>query len=505
MRTALIILLVLLILFYQYFLSHKFGEIAFGQLLSALINLIWSLTIISIVALLILENHNPTKTLSWIIVFFFLPVVGLILYFVFGKNIRKKKMYMRKEIEDYEKIKELVELEEDYHGDIEYSLSQNTVIRQVNKLFENNNKAFLTHRNEIEVYCDGVVTIDSMCNEIDKAKKSIHVQFFIIRSDDTGKLLRDHLVKKAREGVEVRVLYDAVGSWNISKDYLKSLQSEGIEVAAFSPVKFPIATSKLNYRNHRKIVVVDGKVGFVGGLNISDKYRHRPIYWRDTHMLIRGDAVHSLQAIFANDWLFCTGKDLFKKEYFPDIEVKKLNPIQIISSGPDSNWDTIMQGYFAMISLAEEYIHITTPYLVLNESLLTAIKVSALSGVEVKIIVPGTPDHNLVYWASRSYYKELLQSGVRLFEYQKGFVHSKIISVDGVATSIGSANMDIRSFIHNFEVNAFIYGNELTEKMNQVFLEDLENSRELTMEDIAKKKVLERMRDSTARLFSPIL
>ncbi|MCB5230055.1 MAG: cardiolipin synthase [Candidatus Cloacimonas sp.] len=505
MRTALISLLIILIVFYQYFLDHKLNEHKFGQILSGLINIFWSLSIISIIAVLILENHNPTKTLSWIIVFFFLPLVGLILYFVFGKNVRKSKIYNKKETEDYLKIEHLVEIEDDYHGDIEYALSQNNLIRQVNKLLENNNKAFLTHRNSIEVYCDGVDAIDAICEEIDKAKESVHFQFYIIRSDETGELVKKHLIKKAGEGVQVRVLYDAVGSWTLTKEYIESLRQGGVEVVPFSPVKFPFISSKLNYRNHRKIVVIDGKVGFVGGINISDKYRHKPKYWRDTHLRLKGDAVHSLQAIFANDWLFSTGKDLFVKSYFPQIEEKQLNPIQIISSGPDSNWDTIMQGYFAMISSAEEYIHITTPYLILNESLLTAIKVAALSGIEVKIIVPGEPDHNVVYWASRSYYKELLRSGVRLYEYQNGFIHSKILSVDGIVTTIGSANMDIRSFIHNFEVNAVIYSMELTEKMNKIFLEDMSNSKELSLEDLKKRKVLEKMRDSTARLFSPLL
>ena len=506
----LLILVVLLIFLLSYFLFAKdyIESGNAGRIISTILSHIWLLTIITIIFVLILENRSPSKTLSWILILFFLPVLGFIIYLIFGRNFRKKKIFARKEYNDYEELRKInqVKLDQPYNRDL--SETENPAVRLISRLLENNNKAFLTYHNDIEFYRDGEEAIAAIYRHLDKAEKSIHLQFFIIKSDETGKELKELLLKKAAQGLEVRVLYDAVGSYNIGGRYVRDLQRGGVDVACFLPVEFPFISSKMNYRNHRKITIIDGHTGFLGGVNIANRYVHKDKYygyWRDTHLKIEGEAVHSLQALFLNDWCFATGQNLFDDRYFTARPNDRITPVQIISSGPDSDWESIMQGYFAMIALASRNINIVTPYLVLNESMLTAVKVSALSGVDVKLIVPNKPDHHLVYWASRSYFQELMEAGVRIYEYEKGFIHSKYITVDGLITSIGTANMDIRSFTHNMELNAFLFNREVTTRLDEIFAEDLSQSREIVLEEYLQRNFIIRMKESFNRLFSPLL
>ena len=505
-KKILIILLILgAVALYFYLLED---QVAARHIVTTVINIVWGLTILAVVFVMIMEKRSPSKTLAWILLLFFLPLIGIIIYLVFGRNFRKKKIYARKEYNDYEKLQRV----SDYHLDHPYTTDlngmENPAVALITKLLENNNKAFLTYHNKIDVLPDGEQAIEAIYSALERAEENIHLQFFIVKSDETGERLQELLLRKAAAGVQVRLLYDSVGSWNITGKYVRTLQKGGVQTAGFSPVEFPFISSKWNYRNHRKIAIIDGKVGFLGGVNIADRYMHKDKYygyWRDTNLRIEGEAVHSLQAIFSNDWSFATGENLFADHYFPTQQIAEINPVQIISSGPDSDWESIMQGYFAMITLAAKNINIVTPYLVLNDSMLTAVKVSALSGVKVRLIVPCKPDHHLVYWASRSYYEELLEAGVRIFEYQKGFIHSKFITVDDQFASIGTANMDIRSFLHNLEVNAFLFSKEITAELNRVFAEDLQNSTEVTPEEYAKRNYIIRVKESFTRLFSPIL
>jgi len=508
LKKIVIFVVLLVIVFYLYNLIESSGKEDLLRIINYVVKLIWGITILTVILVLILENRSPTKTLSWILILVFLPIVGFIIYLIFGRNFRKKKIYARKEYNDYEKLKKIEKSKLDHRYDISILGQERPAVSLISRLFENNNKAFLTYRNRAEIFSDGQQAIEAIFSAIEPAQKSIHLQFFIIRSDRIGQSLKKLLIKKAQEGVKVRLLYDSVGSWNIGCRYIKELQMGGVETASFSPVSFPYISSKMNYRNHRKIAIIDGKIGFLGGVNIADRYMHKNKYygfWRDTHLRIDGEAVHPLQAIFLNDWAFATGDNQFKEENFPETAVKDINPVQIISSGPDSDWESIMQGYFAMITLASKNINIVTPYLILNESMLTAIKVSALSGIKVKLIVPSKPDHHLVFWAARSYFQDLLEAGVRIFEYRKGFIHSKYITVDGHLASIGSANMDIRSFNHNLEVNAFFFNDALTTRLDSIFDEDLNDSTELTLEEHLDRSYFNRFKESLARLFSPVL
>ena len=336
----------------------------------------------------------------------------------------------------------------------------------------------------------------------------MHLEYYIFENDETGRRLTDLLARKVKEGVEVRLIYDDVGSWNMKRRHARRLRAMGIRVCCFMPVVFPWLTSKLNNRNHRKIVVVDGKIGFTGGINVADRYVHGTKFgpWRDTHLRIEGDAVNMLQAIFMTDWYFVSGKELLNDEkYFPKSRIRTRSPMQIASSGPDSDWASIMQAFFAAINKARKSIYISTPYFLPNQAILTALKVAALSGVDVRIILPFRSDSKIVYWASRSYIGEMLDAGIKVYFFCKGFNHSKILIIDDNFCSVGSANMDIRSFEDNFEVSAIMYDPKVAEELTGYFLGDIGNSVAVTPESWENRPNLHAVYESLARLASPLL
>lgn len=366
-----------------------------------------------------------------------------------------------------------------------------------------------TLRNRSKILTNGDETFRQMIQDMSEAKHHIHFQFYIIRHDTTGQQFKQVLIDKAREGVKVRVIYDGVGSVRLDKRYITELKEAGVEVVTFFPVILPFLNNKLNYRNHRKIVIIDGKIGFVGGLNIGDEYLGKDTrygFWRDSHVRLEGESVYLLQNIFLKDWFFVTEENIEGDSYYPSlIEEPGEELIQIASSGPDSDWESIWQMYFSIIATAQEKIYITSPYFVPDDSISMALKTAALSGLDVRILLPSRPDHQTVFWASRSYFQELLEAGVRFYLYQPGFVHAKILLVDGVVASIGTANMDIRSFQHNFEVNAIIYNSNSVYKLEEDFINDLMDSKELTLKEYKRRPWHHRILESVARLLSPLL
>ena len=375
-------------------------------------------------------------------------------------------------------------------------------------LLLNNTQSPITVNNSCKVLNNGNETFEEMLKAIDLAKNHIHMEYFIIRESVIGDLFREALIKKAREGVEVRLIYDAVGSWNLKKSFFQPLTEAGIIVKPFLPVTLPLFGNRLNYRNHRKILIVDGKVGFLGGLNIGDEYLGKDKkfgFWRDLHLKIQGEALYVLQAIFLMDWFFVSKEEIDATRYFPPQGHCGEQLIQIASSGPDSYWQSIQQAYFVAIAAAKEYVYIMSPYLVPDESILMALKTAAISGIDVRILLPGRPDHYTVFWASRSHFMELLEAGVKIYEYQKGFVHGKMILVDDLLTTIGTANLDIRSFQLNFEVNAFIYDRDLCIEVKEEFMKDLGDSQQVDKYDYRKRKLPHRIKESLARIFSPVL
>lgn len=466
------------------------------------------LIFISIVVIIV-QRRDPIKTIAWIAVILLIPLVGLVFFYFFGRSYRKKKVFFRKELSDFRQVEKHLSWQNKH---LIHNLLQNDkeLISKIGavKLLFNNSKAILTMHNKIEILQNGDETFPAIFEAIEQAKHHIHIESYIIEDGKVAEQLKTLLVKKAMEGVEVRVMYDDVGSWGLSKQFIKDLQKAGVEIHAFLPVRFPRLAKRLNYRNHRKIIVVDGKVGFIGGLNIADRYWYGSPdigFWRDTHLKIFGTAVHSLQLIFLTDWHFATDKLLSQEVYFPYNKPKNRTIVQIIASGPDSDWNSIMQAYFYLISTAKKYVYMSTPYFIPNESILTAIKTIALSGVDVRIILPYKSDSRLTYYGSLSYLPELLEANVSVYTYQKGFTHSKVLIVDDIISSVGTANMDLRSFDQNFEVNALIYDKETTLKLKETYLEDLKHCNKVILEEYYNKPFIHHFAQGIARIFSPLL
>lgn len=473
------------------------------------ISIIYLLTASFLCLMIIFENRSPIKTLSWVLVVLLVPVLGIFLYFMFGQYYRKKKLFSRKGLIDATYLSrtallQVESLEEKISEKSELVRSKEHLI----KLMLNNEKAVLTESNNVNLLINGSRAFPAMMEAIQGAQEFVHLEFYRFDIDETGNSFRFALMEKAREGVEVRIIMDDVGSWNFKSKHIKEMRSAGVKIFPFMPVTFPWITNKLNYRNHRKILVVDGIFGFMGGLNIADKYKYGLADlgpWRDTHIEIRGGAVAAMNAVFLTDWYFVSGEVLTGiPKYFRQEKVKGDTWIQIASSGPDSDWATIMQVYFSAIATARKCIYLSTPYFSPNESILTALKTAALSGVDVRLILPEKSDSVIGNWNSKSYIEELLETGVRIYLYSTGFNHSKYILVDNVFVSIGSVNVDMRSFDLNFEITALIYDENFAEMLHASFIEDIKNSYEVILDLWKGRTMMERYKESLARIFGPL-
>tara|TARA_Y100000782_G_C10188480_1_gene268513 strand:+ start:8116 stop:9561 length:1446 start_codon:yes stop_codon:yes gene_type:complete len=458
----------------------------------------------------LLQNRNPIKTTSYLILLLLLPVIGLIIFYFFGQDYRKNKLFSRKGISDDAFINnwtnQLLFRFQEKESLVESELHE---MVKIARLLMHNEQAVLTVYNEAEILYNGEMLFPKMLDILSKAKHHIHIEYYIIEDGKIAEEIFRILRQKALEGVEVRLIYDDVGSNHFSSKSEQELVEAGVQVYPFMPVRFPTFTSKVNFRDHRKIVVVDGTEGFVGGINLADRYDNRcnNWYWRDTHLYLKGGAVKSMQLLFFLNWKFASEQTLNPSNiYFPMVETTDhFLPIQIAGSGPDSDWASIMQSYFTAITEANRFVYITTPYFIPNESILTALTTAAQGGVDVKLIVPEESDTKLAHYATRSYLNTLMKAGVHVYMYTKGFIHAKTLVVDNEFCSIGTANMDYRSFNTNFEVNAFIYNKELSEELSQQFLIDLQDTFELTREKWKKRKFSNRILESFSRLFSPIL
>ncbi|MBI9032609.1 cardiolipin synthase [bacterium] len=465
-----------------------------------------AISVITVTILIIIEKKSSAHTFAWLLILIFIPGLGIFFYLVLGRNFRKRKMFSNKELVDRIEFKSMYKFLNNSYQNKE--LFKTPLSNKISHLLHNNSKAFLSENNDINIYPDGIKMFDAMFKDVKAAKEHIHLEYFVFDNDHLGKELTRLLIKKAEEGVNIRIIVDDVGSWKFRFSLAKKLTDAGIECFYFNKVRLPFFNSRFNYRNHRKIVVIDGSIAYLGGLNIGDKYASRDKYfgyWRDTHMRIVGGSVYALQTVFLTDLFFVSKKYLFQQEYYPEVVIENKLPMQIVTSGPDSDWESIMQIYFSAITNAQHKIYITSPYLILNESLTMALVTAALSGTDVRIIVPGKADHLVVFWGTRSYYQELMEAGVKIYEYQRGFIHAKVMLIDGELCSIGTANMDIRSFVQNFEINGLIYDKDTTLKLEKQFFEDIQNSRLITLVDIEELGFFTKLKIGLARLFSPIL
>ena len=468
------------------------------------------ITVIFMIITVIQQKGDPAKTISWVIVISVIPILGIVLYFLIGKNYRKEKIFSRKGIADTEHIRRLENAQ--IINLNKKSFLKNPKIRtkaHIMKMLLKSEKALMSGKNRVSILNNGKATFHSIIHALNEARHHIHLEYYIIEDDRIGNKIRRVLIRKAKEGVEIRLIYDDLGSWSLNKKYINSLQEAGIETYAFMPVHFRNLSNKINYRNHRKIIVVDGKIGFVGGLNIADRYLDgipEIGIWRDTHIRIEGEAIPSLQAVFMMDWFFVSKKPLPQNElFFPKSAIEEECLVQIVASGPDSDWAGIMHAYFSAIATAQHSVYISTPYLIPNETILTALKTAGLSGVDVRILLPARSDSRLTSWGTFSFLEELMECGVHIFFYEKGFTHSKLMMVDGVFCSVGTANIDIRSFDQNFEINAMIYDENITGQLEKSFAEDLLNSREINLEEWKKRPKRWQRREAIARILSPML
>ncbi|MDX1362658.1 MAG: cardiolipin synthase [Arenibacter latericius] len=460
---------------------------------------------------IVLKNRNPVKTLSYIFVLAVLPFVGLLVYYFFGQDYRKDKIFDKKYILDDDRLrkwKNKISLNAEEREDLGDLFGEG--ILKVYRLLKNNEKAVLTFDNEVSILINGEEKFKQLRKDLANAKHHIHLEYFVVLDDEFGDEIIDVLCKKAKEGVIVRLIYDDVGS-DISSKNKKKLTKNGVQHFAFLPVLFSNSTSKLNYRDHRKIVVIDGEIGYVGGINLDKKYDNtydNDTYWRDTHMRVMGGAVGALQSSFILSWNFVSKEEQEIEEILlpkKKPSVKEPVAIQIAASGPDSDWANIMEAIFCMINSAKDRVLITTPYFMPNASILTALTTAARSGVEVKIIIPYESDSWAAQYATDSYIEECLLSGVRVYRYSKGFVHAKTLVIDDMFSSIGTANMDYRSFSMNFEINALLYNRDVNQQMVDQFNIDLEDCEEVTLDRWENRGIKRKLKESFSRLWAPLL
>lgn len=460
--------------------------------------------------LIFLERKDPSATWAWLMVLLLVPYLGFILYLTLGQNLSRQKIFDTKTEEDQMIGKVLLEqMSYIQNNEIVFNDEEMISYQDMIRMQLISDDSIFTQDNEVEIFTDGKEKFAALLDSIEKANDHIHMLYYIIKNDSLGKKIVAALTKKAAEGVEVRLLYDALGGRTLPKRFFNELIKAGGKVASFFPSKIPLINLRINYRNHRKLAIIDGKCGFIGGFNIGNEYlglSKQFGYWRDTHLKIEGSAVLMMQTRFFLDWRHASKeKTVYDEKYYPLIQYKGKTGIQIVSSGPDSEQEQIKIGYIKMIASARESIYIQTPYFVPDQSILEALKIASLSGVDVKIMIPNKPDHMFVYWASYSYIGELLDSGIKAYTYENGFIHAKTIVVDGKIASVGTANIDVRSFKLNFEVNAFIYDTKTSTRLKEIFENDLKVCNEITIEKYKKRSKVIIFKESISRLLSPVL
>lgn len=466
-----------------------------------IVQILYLITAIGIVFVVVSENRNPIKTISWVLLLLFLPVLGIIFYYFFGQDNRKYRLLSRKVYKNFKKRPPGV-----IHFDEKSMILPE--YRPLVNLLNRNNSASLLDGNEIDIYTDGQTKFDALFRDIEQAKYYIHIQYYIFQNDEIGGKLKDLLIKKAAQAVHIRVLYDEVANWKVDKKFYEEMRLSGIEISGYLKVRFPLFTSRVNYRNHRKIVIIDGKIGYIGGMNVADRYVKGTkwgVPWRDTHIRIQGRGVYGLQSVFLMDWHIASGKMISSSKYYPEMPFYKNNQLQIAMDGPISQWHNMLQATLRIIGSAKKYVYIQTPYFLPTEGLAQALQTAALGGIDVRVMLPAKSDSKAVSYASYSYLEEMMKAGVRIYFYTEGFLHAKLLMADDYVTVVGSANLDFRSFEHNFEVNAYVYDEQFAKRMKKIFYQDQQKSNRLVLKDWVKRPRAQKVKESVMRLFSPLL
>ena len=480
-----------------------------------IIFLLYQVAVIATIVHVLMDNRQQAKTVAWALVIYFVPVAGIIAYIFFGVNTRRERTVSRRSLDQLTKRSMLQFVEQ---GDLQLPEPHKPVI----DLFVNENMSMPFGGNTVGIITSGYDFFPMLLRDIAQAKSHIHIDIYIFEDDALGRLLADALMAKAKEGVEVRIVYDDVGCWKVANGFFEKMRREGIEVEPFMPVRFPSFARKANYRNHRKIFVIDGSVGYIGGMNIALRYvkgagnkekgnGSKEDIWRDTMLRVEGRGVYSLQRAFLIDWYFVDRTLLSDRKYYPNIQETTDNKqetaiVQTATSGPSSPFPEIMQGYVRIIMAARHYVYIQTPYFLPTSTVLYALKTAAQSGIDVRLLVPARSDARFIDWASRSYLREAAEAGVKVGLYNRGFIHSKLMVCDDSIATCGSTNIDFRSFENNFEANMFVYDAGFAQNMKRVFLDDELSSVSLSsMPQRMSPSFMPRLAESVGRLFSPLL
>ncbi|MBR1468932.1 MAG: cardiolipin synthase [Prevotella sp.] len=481
---------------------------------------LYAVLVASTMVTVLLDNRQPAKAIAWILVLMFLPVIGIILYIFFGQNMRKERLISGKT------VGEVTQFPVSDTPTVQ-NLAQQSVHEKLIRQFETQNNALPYEGNSVEIYTDGYDHFLGMLKAIGRARHHIHLITYIIEDDPLGRLVADALADCVARGVEVRLIYDDVGCWRVPNSFFERMRQRGIQVRAFMPVRFPALTSRINYRNHRKLCVVDGEVAFIGGMNIAMRYVKS---WRDTHLCVSGNVVGALQRCFLTDWYFSMEDQERKPEELVErleVEIGRLESglktrkddfslvsrpelghalAQLVTSSPVAEFPVLMLGYVRILLQARDYVYMETPYFLPTEMILSAMRIAAQSGVDVRLMVPRETDTYVVEWASRSYLMEVVESGVTIYLYEGTFNHSKLLVSDDSICTCGSTNIDFRSFEHNFEANMFFYDAEVASRFKQVFFDDLQHCSRIEDElQMQRRPFLHRLWESLLRLFSPLL
>lgn len=459
----------------------------------------------------VLETRSPTKTAAYLLLIVLFPVGGPALYFLVGVNYRKRKIYSKKLIRNanlFTQVRDTIQ-------------QDSKLVREKYPVLAEKNDASIRlllgeslsplSENKVTVLLNGEQKFPSLLEALEKAQKFIHLEYYIFDEDRTGRRVKDALIRKAKEGVNVRIIFDDFGSHGLWKTFVDEFRENGVEIFPFYRIHFVFLANRINYRDHRKVVIIDGVTGFIGGINIADRYVNGLVddkFWRDTHVKIEGRAVLALQYHFLSNWNFCSGQSLgFSPDLFPEIphHTERTDLVQIVTGGPDYSRPSIMLSYFTAIMMAKKRVYITTPYFIPNETMMNAIKQAAFSGKDVRVLIPERSDSAFVDAASRFYFLTLLEAGVKIYLYTKGFVHAKTMVIDDSLSIVGTANMDLRSFELNFEINALVYSERVNAEMTEIFYQDLKDSNLILLEDWSRRNKFRTFLEGLARILAPLL
>jgi cardiolipin synthase len=466
------------------------------------VSIAYFIIILSVIVVIISENRNPVKSLAWVTVLLVVPAVGLLLYIFFGRNIQNKRIISRRN------RRKLKRLEEQWKVDPTKIKSSDVIVQHI-KLAHSLQGSRYYEGNHIDLFNNGKEKFDALIADLESAQKYINIEYYIFADDNIGNRVAEILKQKAKEGIKVRVIYDSVGSFKTHNKFFKRLKEAGVDAYPFFEVVFPPFGTRVNWRNHRKIVVIDGVIGYIGGMNIADRYLTGGKsfrLWRDLHLRITGPGVAALQSSFAVDWNFM-GQPLIAEKGGgqPSSGNEELAGIQLLTGGPTNQWMNLTLMFQKAISSAKKLVYLQTPYFLPNEGLLHALQIAALSKVDVRVMLPRRSDSNMLRWASFSYVKECLRAGIKFYLYQPGMLHSKAIIVDDEFATVGSTNFDFRSFEHNFESNLLVYSKEFNSRLRSQFLDDQKDCTRVNPASWNKRPLSEKCIESFMRLFAPIL